>query len=299
MKRLIYIYFLLASTLLASCSSDKQKFDASGTFEATEVNVSSEIAGKITAFNVEEGKEVQASESLGAIDSVQLYLQKLQLAENMKSVRSNTPKIGTQIAAIKTQIRKQEIEKRRIINLMKGNAATQKQLDDINSAILVLRDQLAAQQSTLQNNVSSIDAQGSSFRIQIAQINDKLQKCRIVSPITGTILDKYTEIGEMASIGKPLFKVADLKHLFLRVYITSGQLSDTKLGEKVDVYADYGKEQKKYSGTITWISSKAEFTPKNIQTADDREEMVYAVKVSVVNDGYIKIGMYGYINFIK
>lgn len=299
MKRLIYIYFLLASTLLASCSSDKQKFDASGTFEATEVNVSSEIAGKITAFNVEEGKEVQASESLGAIDSVQLYLQKLQLAENMKSVRSNTPKIGTQIAAIKTQIRKQEIERRRIINLMKGNAATQKQLDDINSAILVLRDQLAAQQSTLQNNVNSIDAQGSSFRIQIAQINDKLQKCRIVSPITGTILDKYTEIGEMASIGKPLFKVADLKHLFLRVYITSGQLSDTKLGEKVDVYADYGKEQKKYSGTITWISSKAEFTPKNIQTADDREEMVYAVKVSVVNDGYIKIGMYGYINFIK
>lgn len=297
MKKIIY--FCFAGMLLASCSNNKKNFDATGTFEATEVNVSSEGNGRIMQFNISEGSEIQVGECVGSIDSVQLYLQKLQLAKNITSVRSNTPKVNTQIAAIKSEISKQETERRRIINLMKGNAATQKQLDDINSAITVLRNQLAAQQSTLQNSVNSINAQSSSISIQIAQIEDKLQKCRIVSPISGTILDKYTEAGEMAAIGKPLFKIADLKHLFLRSYVTSGQLANLKLGQRVEVYADYGKEQKKYSGTISWISPKAEFIPKNIQTADDRENMVYAIKVSIVNDGYIKIGMYGYINFIK
>jgi HlyD family secretion protein len=297
MKKIIYIS-IVAATLI-SCSANEKKYDASGTFEATEVNVSSEATGRILSLDIEEGTEVEAGTQIGAIDSVQLYLQKLQLAKNVTSVRSNTPQVGTQIAAIKSEIAKQMTERQRIINLMKGSAATQKQLDDINSAITVLRNQLAAQQSTLQNTVSSINAQSSSINVQIAQIEDKLQKCRISSPISGTILDKYTEAGEMAAIGKPLFKVADMKHLSLRAYVTSGQLASIKLGQSVEVYADYGKQQKKYKGNIAWISSKAEFVPKNIQTADDRENMVYAVKVSVVNDGYIKLGMYGYLNFNK
>lgn len=295
MKKILYV--CLTTALLASCNSDDKKFDASGTFEATEVNIASEATGRILSLNIEEGKEVQSGEEIGAIDSIQLYLQKMQLSKNRTSVRSNTPKVNTQIAAIQSEIAKQQTERQRIINLIKGGAATQKQLDDINSAITVLRNQLAAQQSTLQNTVSSINAQSSSIDVQIAQIEDKLQKCRITSPISGTILDKYTEAGEMAAIGKPLFKVADMKHLFLRAYVTSGQLAQIKLGQKVNVFADYGKQQKKYTGNITWISSKAEFTPKNIQTADDRENMVYAIKVSVVNDGYIKLGMYGYLNF--
>lgn len=295
MKKIIL--FSLAIAMMTSCTNNNKKFDAAGTFEATEVNVSSEAAGRIMSLNAAEGTNVQAGEMLGAIDSVQLYLQKIQLSRNITTVRSNTPAINTQVAAIRSEISKQQTERQRIINLMKGGAATQKQLDDINSAIKVLNNQLAAQQSTLQNNVKNINAQSSTIQVQIAQMQDKLNKCRIVSPVTGTIIEKYTEAGEMAVIGKPLFKIADLKNVFLRVYLTSAQLAGIKLGQKVSVFADYGNQQKKYGGTITWISSKAEFTPKSIPTADDRENMVYAAKVSVPNDGYIKIGMYGYINF--
>jgi len=242
---------------------------------------------------------VKAGEIIGTIDSIQLYLQKLQLSKNITSVSSNKPKVTTQIASIQAQIAKQIVERRRVTNLIKDNAATQKQLDDINSAIEVLKSQLSAQKSTLQNSVNSINAQSSSIEIQIAQINDKLNKCRITSPISGVILDKYTEMGEMATVGKPLFKVADLKHVFLRAYLTSGQLSNFKVGQQVSVFTDYGKEHKQYAGTITWISPKAEFTPKNIQTDDDRENMVYAIKVAVKNDGYIKLGMYGYLKINK
>lgn len=294
MKKIILLCMAIA--MMTSCTNNNKKFEAAGTFEATEVNVSSEAAGRIMSLNVTEGSEVQAGMMIGAIDSVQLYLQKIQLLRNITTVRSNTPAVDTQVAAIRSEISKQQTERRRIINLMKGGAATQKQLDDINSAITVLNNQLAAQQSTLHNNIKNINAQSSSIQVQIAQMQDKLNKCRITSPVTGTILEKYTEAGEMATIGKPLFKVADLKNVFLRVYLTSDQLANIKIGQKVNVFSDYGKQQKKYSGTITWISSKAEFTPKSIPTADDRENMVYAAKVSVANDGYIKIGMYGYIN---
>jgi HlyD family secretion protein len=297
MKRQVLIFFTIA--LLVGCSSNNKEFDATGTFESTEVDVSSEVMGQILNFDANEGKEVKAGEIIGTIDSIQLYLQKLQLSKNITSVSSNKPKVTTQIASIQAQIAKQIVERRRVTNLIKDNAATQKQLDDINSAIEVLKSQLSAQKSTLQNSVNSINAQSSSIEIQIAQINDKLNKCRITSPISGVILDKYTEMGEMATVGKPLFKVADLKHVFLRAYLTSGQLSNFKVGQQVSVFTDYGKEHKQYAGTITWISPKAEFTPKNIQTDDDRENMVYAIKVAVKNDGYIKLGMYGYLKINK
>ena len=280
--------------LLGGCGSDRTDFDATGSFEATEVIVSSEAAGRILAFDITEGKEVAAGENVGVIDSLQLYLSKLQLMKNISSVESNKPNVSAQVAATQEQLIKQQTERTRIESLLQSEAATQKQLDDINSAITVLERQLAAQMSTLNNSVSSLNAQSSALEIQIAQIEDRLSKCIIQSPISGTILAKYTETGELAVVGKPLFKVADLKHVFLRSYFTSGQLADIKLGQTVTVFADFGGDKRReYKGTITWISDKSEFTPKGVQTRKDRENLVYAVKIAVENDGFIKIGMYG------
>ncbi|MDR2146187.1 MAG: HlyD family efflux transporter periplasmic adaptor subunit [Tannerella sp.] len=296
MKRVIY---LLIIVLLISCGNHKNDFDAAGTFEATEITVSSEASGRILSLNITEGHEVTAGEQLGAIDSVQLYLTKLQLQKNVSSVVSNRPNIGVQISALKEQISKQKTEQSRIENLFKSKAATQKQVDDVNSSVTVLERQLAALQSSLQNNVLSLDAQSSAIEIQIAQVEDKLSKCVITSPVSGTILNKYTEEGELATIGKPLFKVADTKNLFLRAYMTLEQLKDIKIGQKVKVFADFGGDNRReYAGTITWISEKSEFTPKSIQTRDDRANLVYALKIAIENDGYVKIGMYGEMNLI-
>ena len=294
MKKISYLILIY---LLVSCGNRKNDFDATGTFEATEITVSSEASGRILSLNITEGQEVTAGEQLGAIDSVQLYLTKLQLLKNVSSVVSNRPNISVQIAALKEQIAKQKIEQARIENLFKSRAATQKQVDDVNSSVTVLERQLAALQSSLQNNVSSLDAQSSAIEIQIAQTEDKLSKCVITSPVSGTILNKYTEAGELAVIGKPLFKVADTKHLFLRAYMTLEQLKDIQIGQKVKVFADFGgNNHREYAGTITWISDKSEFTPKSIQTKNDRANLVYALKVAIENDGFIKIGMYGEIN---
>ena len=283
-----------ALIMLTSCGNKQNAFDATGTFEATEVTVSSEASGKVLSFGVIEGQEVVSGKQIGVIDTVQLYLTKLQLMQSMSSVKSNRPDIGKQIAAVKEQIAKQKTEQNRIENLLKSEAATQKQLDDIISAVSVLERQLAALQSSLQNSASSIDAQSSAIEVQIAQIDDKLSKSIISSPISGIILAKYAEAGELAVPGKPLFKVADTKRLFLRSYMTLSQLKDMKLGQNVKVYADFGGDNRReYTGTVTWISEKSEFTPKNIQTKDDRENLVYAVKVAIENDGYVKIGMYG------
>lgn len=281
-----------------SCGKKQHYFDATGTFEATEVTVSSEVAGRILSFDVSEGREVAAGESVGIIDTVQLYLTKLQLMKNISSVRSNRPDVGKQIAAIVEQISKQKKERTRVENLLKADAATQKQLDDVLSAISVLESQLAALQSSLQNNISSVDAQSSAIEIQIAQIDDKLSKCVISSPITGVVLAKYAEAGELAVTAKPLFKVADTKRLFLRAYLTLPQLKDVELGRQVKVFADFGGDNRReYEGRISWISTKSEFTPRNIQAKDERENLVYAVKVAIENDGYVKIGMYGELVF--
>ena len=280
--------------LVSACGNKQHSFDATGSFEATEVIVSSEAVGRILSFDIIEGMELDVNEQVGAIDSIQLYLSKLQLMKNVTSVESNRPDVSTQVAAIREQLLKQQTERTRIENLLKSEAATQKQLDDINSAISVLERQLAAQLSSLNNSVSSLNAQSSALEIQIAQIEDRLAKCIIQSPISGTVLAKYAEAGELATVGKPLFKVADMKHVFLCAYFTSGQLADIKLGQTVKVFADFGGDNRReYRGTITWISDKSEFTPKSIQTKNDRENLVYAVKIAVENDGYIKIGMYG------
>lgn len=279
---------------LVACSSGTPEYDATGTFEATDVVVSAEASGKILGLDVEEGTVLKAGQEAGIIDTVQLYLKKLQLEAGVKSVEGQRPDILKQVAATKEQIVQAQRERDRVANLLRVGAANQKQLDDAESLLKVLRKQLAAQNSTLQNSDQSLTWQSSSVGIQVAQVEDQLKKCHIVAPLTGTVLAKYAEAGELAAPGTPLFKMADMEQIYLRAYVTSEQLSEVKLGRKVTVYADYGKDVRTaYPGVVTWISDSSEFTPKTILTKDERANLVYAVKVAVKNDGMLKIGMYG------
>lgn len=288
------MYLLLL--ILAGCSRS-ESFDATGTFEATEVTVSAEAPGRILAFDVNEGDRIAQGQTVGTIDTVQLYLQKMQLERQIASVRSNRPDISKQVTALQEQIAQQETERTRVKRLLDDGAATTKQLDDIDASLKILNGQLEATLSTLRNNTASIDENSSSIELQIAQVEDRLAKCRIVSPVTGTVLAKYAETGELASTGRPLMKVADLDHIYLRAYFTSEQLAALQLGQEVTVTADFGAdEQYEYPGHIIWIASESEFTPKNIQTRNTRANLVYAVKIAVENDGRLKIGLYGEVN---
>lgn len=290
-KNIVYASIIL---LLTACGKGNGDYDASGVFETTEVIVSAEANGKIMQLNFIEGQQVEQGKPLGYIDTVQLYLKKMQLLTNTSAVKSGRVDIPRQIAAIKQQIATQKNEQKRFENLVKANAANQKQLDDINAQILVLERQLTAQTELLENSNKNVSEQSSGLEVQVAQINDQIQKSIISSPINGTILSKYAEQGELATQGRALFKVADIEHMFLRAYITASQLTQVKIGQAVKIYADFGeKEMKEYSGTITWISDKSEFTPKTVQTRDERANLVYAVKIAVKNDGYLKYGMYG------
>lgn len=280
--------------LLAACGNKNGQYDASGVFEATEVIVSAKGTGELVQFDILEGQNVEADKKLGFIDTTQLYLKKIQLLANMESVESRHYDVSRQIASIRQQITTQKTEQKRYENLIKSNAANQKQLDDINAQIALLEKQLAAQMETLENSNRGVTGESLGLEAQIAQIEDQIQKSIIASPINGTVLSKYAEQGELATQGRTLFKVADIVNMNLRVYITADQLTSLKLGQQVKVYADQGKsDRKEYPGTISWISDKAEFTPKTIQTRDERANLVYAVKVAVKNDGYIKKGMYG------
>lgn len=298
MKSTSIVYIALGMILLSACSKSNGKYDASGSFEATEIIVSSEASGKIEYLSIMEGQQVEKDQQLGLIDTTQLYLQKMNLLSSIKGVRAQKPDIATQTASIREQIATLEVERERTANLVKANAANSKQLDDINANIEVLQKQLSATESTLQKSSQNISAQSSSIDIQIAQIDYSLQKSSITSPISGTVLTKYAETGELANMGTPLFKVADINNMILRLYVTNDQLSALKLNDKVQVYVDQtDKNEKVYDGTITWISDKSEFTPKTIQTKNERANLVYAIKVSVKNDGFLKIGMYGQVKF--
>lgn len=291
MKR-IWCYGLLS--LLAVGCGNRDDFDATGTFEATEVTVSAEANGRILCFDVEEGDSVEAAVPVGAIDTVQLYLQKLQLERQVASARSSRPDVRKQATALREQIAQQQTERRRVESLLKDGAATTKQLDDIDAQLKILQGQLDALLSTLHNNLASIDENSSAIELQIAQIEDRLSKCRIVSPVGGTVLVKYAEAGELAAVGRPLMKVADLGQVYLRAYFTSEQLSSLRLGQQVTVMADFGGDERiDYQGRITWIASESEFTPKSIQTRNSRANLVYAVKIAVKNDGRLKLGLYG------
>ena len=295
MIRIGHISAAMAAVLAAvSCKGALGDYDAEGYFETVEVTVSAEANGRILFFNAEEGDTVAADSLLGCIDTMQLYLTRQQLLMTEKSVLDNRPDVAGQLEVMEEQLKKLAAEKDRVSRLLADGAATQKQMDDIVAQEAVLEKQLAAQRSSLDNSVNSLDAQSAGIRMQVAQIDDQLSKCRIMSPVSGTILTKYSEAGEFAVAGRPLFKVADLDRVYLRAYLTSAQLAGVRLGQKVKVYSDYGGNNvREYDGTITWIAGQSEFTPKNIQTEDERENLVYAVKVAVENDGYIKLGMYG------
>ena len=292
MKQVILLNFVLL--FLAACNRGDGDFDTTGTFEATEILVSSEANGKIMELNIEEGDRLDAGALIGYVDSTQLYLKKMQLSAGLRSVDIRKPDIRKQIAALEQQIATARTEQQRMENLVKAKAGNQKQVDDIVNNIKYLQKQLDAQYSTLNKTTGGADAEAEGILYQIMQLDDQLQKSRIVNPQAGTVLVKYAEPGEVTAAGKPLYKIADTDLLYLRAYITSDQLSTLKQGQTVRVFADYGEnDRREYPGTITWISDKSEFTPKGIQTKDERANLVYAIKIAVKNDGYLKIGQYG------
>ena len=283
---------------LTACGNSNGDYDASGIFETTEVIVSAKSNGEIMRFDVEEGQEVSPQLPVGYIDTIQLHLKKEQLAATREATDSRILNENRQLATIRQQIDVQRREQKRFGELVKSNAATQKQLDDINYQIEVLEKQLAATTEQISSSNSSLSNQSTGIDAQLAQIEDQISNSIIMSPIEGTILTKYAEQGEYAAPGRALFKVANVGDMKLRAYITASQLTGIQIGQQVKVYADQGEsERKEYPGTIIWISDKAEFTPKTIQTRDERANLVYAVKVAVRNDGLIKKGMYGEVKF--
>lgn len=291
---------ILLLLVVMGCKSSSNEFDATGNFEADEVIISSEAAGKILKLDVEEGKDLEANAVVGLIDTTQLYLKKKQLQYSIKAVVAKSPNTSVQLAAIKEQMETTQREKKRIENLLKADAATQKQLDDINAQLQLLQRQYDASQSNLSITTSSIQSETLPLKAQLDQIQDQLNKSVVVNPFKGTVLTKYALKDEMAAQGKALYKIADLSSLVLRAYISGSQLSQVKLGQQVQVLVDAPNgEYKTYTGEIMWVSEKAEFTPKTIQTKDERANLVYATKIKVKNDGYLKLGMYGEVNFSK
>ena len=291
----ILLAILALSTMLQSCGNDI-KFDACGQIEATEVTVSAESNGKILDFNLEEGDRVEAGQMIGGIDSVQIVLQIRELKERMEGAKSRMVDIKRQSEPNVSQLASLEKDLARYSKLLESNAATYKQVDDIKDKIAILKAQISAQTQSWERGNSSVTSDMSTYGIQLAQKEDQLSKCRIIAPVTGTVLTKYVEKGETVTNGKPLFKVADLDNVYVRAYFTTSQLSGMKLGDTVTVIPDDGTSSpKEYVGRITSISSQAEFTPKNIQTRDERADMVYAVKVALKNDGDIRLGMYAYV----
>jgi HlyD family secretion protein len=286
--------FFVMTLMMASCNSNEQSYDASGTFEAIEVIVSSEVSGTIRQFDAEEGKSVKKGEPLGWIDSTQLYLKKKQLLAQVDAILSRKPNMAAQLASYQVQLKAAQREQQRILNLFKAGAATQKQVDDLNAQVDIIKRQTEAHRSSLDITSQGLISETLPLSAQVEQIDDQLQKSRIINPIDGTILTQYAEAYEVVAPGKPLYKVADMTDLQLRAYVTGKQLPLIKLNQKVKVLVDGGEtDYNEYEGVITWISSKAEFTPKTIQTKEERADLVYAVKVKVRNDGFLKIGMYG------
>ena len=302
---------LIAATFifsLVACNNNNHKFDASGTFEVDEVIVSSEIPGKILSFNVHEGDSIPKNKIVGEIDAENLSLQKEQVEATIQALSEKKADVLPQVSLLQKQLAVQQSqlknllhEKTRFENLLKQDAATGKQVDDINAQvdvaqkqIEVTQQQINVQRNTVSTQNRSIMSQGKPLEKQVAEINDKIQKSNIVNPIAGTVITKYAEEGELTSAGKALYEIADLSEMTLRAYISGTQLSQIKLNQTVQVFVDNGADKyKEMNGIVTWISDKAEFTPKTIQTKDERANLVYAIKIKVKNDGYLKIGMYG------
>ena len=280
--------------MMVACGGNEKAYDATGTFEATETTVYAEQSGALLTFSVNEGDMIEAGKEVGLIDTTQTWLKIQQMAATKEVYQSQKPDMERQIAATRQQLSKAQQDEQRYRELVADGAAPSKMLDDASSQVKVLQKQLDAQISSLSTSTRSLDKQTVAANVQIEQLRDMLRKCHIVTPTKGTVLEKYVERGEFVTIGKPLFKIADTEQMFMRAYVTSAQLQNIKIGQQVKVFADYGDGQKNaYEGTISWISSRSEFTPKTILTDDERADLVYAVKVAIKNDGYVKIGMYG------
>ncbi len=325
MKKIL-IMASVALMVMTACGKKDKAFDATGTFEATEVTVSAKATGELKSLDVSEGQNVNEGQLVGHIDTYQLVLKKQQLETNrsqlaaskrqLSSNRSATSSqqldLNKQLSSIQQQIANAQRERQRYSELVKDGAVPRKQLDDIDNQIKVLNRQLEATRDQLRSSnaalaeqgkgisaqMDGIDAQVAGIDAQQRQLDDQIANADIIAPIKGTVLEKYVEQGEFVTTGKPLFKLADVDQMFIRAYVTSAQLQAIKVGQACKVYADYGNNQKKeYPGTVTWISSRSEFTPKTILTDDERADLVYAVKIAIHNDGYVKIGMYGQVKF--
>lgn len=292
---------LLTLSLLAltmACTEEKA-FDASGTFEADETIISAEASGVLKQFQIEEGQLLEGNQLIGYVDSLQLFLRKRQLEAQITALTGRKPNISAQLAALQEQLKTAKREEARVRNLANANAATTKQVDDATAQIAVIEAQIAAQRSSLDISTQGISNDATPLEIQIAQLEDQLEKSKIINPSPGTVLVKYAEQNEMAAPGKPLYKIANLSQIFLRAYVTGDQLPTLTINQEVTVHTDDGQGGfDTAKGQITWINDKAEFTPKTIQTKDERANLVYAIKVKVPNEsGKFKIGMYGEINF--
>lgn len=281
----------------ASCNQHADDYDASGNFEADETIISSEATGKILKLDLTEGIELKKGQVVGYVDTIQLSLRKKQLLYSVQATLARRPDAASQLATIQKQIDTNEYEKKRVENLLKDDAATKKQLDDLNAQIEILRRQYNSLQTSLNITTRSLQSETLPLQAQIEQLEDQIKKSVIVNPIDGTVLEKYAEQDEVVTMGKAIYKIADLSHIILRIYISGDQLSSVKLGQKIKVTVDdVNGGSKNYEGTVEWVSDKAEFTPKTIQTKDERANLVYAVKVRVQNDGYLKLGMYADVN---
>ena len=324
MKKTLLIASL--AIIVAACSKKEKEYDATGTFEATEVTISAEANGQLTLLSADEGQEVARGTVMGYVDKKQLELKKQQLEASLRQLDASRKQLAAtrssndsrqldlekQLASIRQQIANAQRERQRFSELYKDGAVARKQVDDIVYQISVLEKQLTATEDQIRSNnaafddqnrgisaqIEGVSQQADGIEAQIAQIDDQIAKADIVSPIMGTILEKYVESGELVTVGKPLLKLADTQNMFIRAYVTSAQLQQVKVGQKVKVFADYGDNQKHtYDGTVTWISNRSEFTPKTILTDDERADLVYAMKVALKNDGFVKIGMYGEVKF--
>lgn len=289
---------LLLAVLCLSCGEKDPAFDATGTFEADETIISAEVSGTIEQLHIQEGSQVQQGTLLGWIDSMQSHLRKKQLLAQIDAVLSKRPQIATQLASYRVQLETAERELRRIEKLYSAEAATKKQLDDAVAQVAIMRRQLEAHRSSLAISANGLTSETLPLRAQVEQIEEQIRSSRIVNPLTGIVLQQYAHVHELVTPGKPLYKIADLSRLELRSYVTGDQLSRIRLNQDVTVLADNGADgYRQYPGVITWIASKAEFTPKTIQTRQERADLVYAIKVRVKNDGLLKIGMYGAVQF--
>jgi HlyD family secretion protein len=288
----------IALVALVGCKKSDNQFDATGNFETDEVIVSSEANGKLIKFSLEEGQTLKAGQQVGFVDTVDLYLQKRQMEAQVYATLAKQPSIKPQLEVIKEQLDKAEFEQKRAAALVAENALRTKDLDDWNSQVELLKRQYIAEASTLNISKRSIISETTPLGFQIKVLEDQLRKCKIINPINGVVLTKYALQDEMTMNSKPLYKIANLDTMTLRAYITDNQLSLLKLGQTVKVFVDKGAENyANYTGIVRWISDKSEFTPKTIQTKDERANLVYAIKIKLKNDGFIKIGMYGEVKF--